>query len=326
MGQKATENGYSWPSRSRRQPAMVVSYNPGREFRFERFELSEMRPSRMRARFSSSSERVTERFRAMRKFASFALLMAAAAIGGAISGGLVASLSDDTGRPPSATASPTATPTAPSSPPPGLPDIPAIIANIRQSVVAIEVSVTVSLGPRTITQKAAGTGFVFTSDGMIATNAHVVDGARSISAALADGSIVAASLIGSDSASDLAVIHVEKSGLVPMTLGRSASLRVGDLVISVGNALALEGGPTASMGIVSALNRTITATDGSTLSHLIQTDAAINEGDSGGPLTNRSGELVGINTIGSTSAENIGFAIAIDEALPILNRLRTSGQ
>jgi putative serine protease PepD len=257
-----------------------------------------------------------------RKLGSFGLLLVAAAIAGAISGGLVVHF-EEPGTP--ASHEPVAVVTPPGGPP-GLPDIPAIIDNIRQSVVAIEVTTAVSLGPRTVTQEAAGTGFVLTSDGMIATNAHVVEGARSITVTLADGSVLPASVVGSNTASDLAVIRVDKSGLAPMALGKSANLRVGDIVISVGNALALEGGPTASMGIVSALNRTITASDGSTLSHLIQTDAAINEGDSGGPLTNRSGELVGINTVGSTSAENIGFAIAIDEALPILQRLRASSQ
>ncbi|HLF76589.1 MAG TPA: trypsin-like peptidase domain-containing protein [Dehalococcoidia bacterium] len=250
------------------------------------------------------------------------LLVAVAAIAGAISGGLVASLSKDGGpSETAATAQPPAAATPPSAPP-GLPDIPAIIANVRQSVVTIEVTVIGMIGPRSFTQRAAGTGFVLTSDGMIATNAHVISGAQSISVTLPDGSSVPASVVGSDSANDLAVVDIEKTGLTPMPLGKSNDLRVGDLVIAVGNALALPGGPTASMGIVSALNRTITATDGSSLSHLIQTDAAINEGDSGGPLTNRSGELIGINTIGSTSAENIGFAIAIDDAVPVLERLR----
>jgi S1-C subfamily serine protease len=167
---------------------------------------------------------------------------------------------------------------------------------------------------------------VLAADGIIATNAHVISGARAITVLLPDGSVLPATVVGTDAANDLAVVRIDRTGLMPMPLGKSADLRVGDLVIAVGNALALEGGPTASMGIVSALNRTVTTTDGRTVTHLIQTDAAINEGDSGGPLTNRSGQLIGINAIGATGAENIGFAIAIDEALAILERLRTSGQ
>jgi S1-C subfamily serine protease len=102
-------------------------------------------------------------------------------------------------------------------------------------------------------------------------------------------------------------------------------MRVGDMVMAIGNALALEGGPTVSLGIISAKDRTITAQDGSSLSHLIQTDAAINEGDSGGPLVNASGKVIGINTISASEAQNIGFAIAIDEAMEVIDGLIDGG-
>lgn len=260
---------------------------------------------------------------ALRGWSLLAFIVAVAAITGAISGGVVAHLSEGTTQ---QAAAPPAAAGTPAAPPPTLPDVPAIIEGIRQSVVAINVTTTVMLGPRPITTEGAGSGFVLSSDGMIATNAHVVADATKITATLPDGTVLPATLVGSDTTNDLAVVHVDRTGLTVMPLGQSSNMRVGDLVIAVGNALALEGGPTASMGIVSALDRTVTTSDGGSLSHLIQTDAAINEGDSGGPLTNRDGELVGINTIGTLSAENIGFAIEIDDALPILQRLRAGTQ
>ena len=117
------------------------------------------------------------------------------------------------------------------------------------------------------------------------------------------------------------MLKVSASGLVPVTYGRSADLNVGQWVIVVGNALALPGGPTASLGIVSALNRTITTSGGTTLTGLIQTDAGIEAGDSGGPLVDANGHVVGINTAGASGAPQIGFAIPIDEAIPILSSL-----
>jgi putative serine protease PepD len=248
------------------------------------------------------------------------VLLIAALVGG-VSGGLVAHFAEkDTNTTENGAAA--STPPPPST---ALPDIPTIISDISESVVTIDVKSRVSFGPRTIEQEAAGTGFVFSSNGLIATNAHVVEGASSISVQLPDGSSLVATLVGSDATHDLALIHIDRADLVPMPLGNSSDLQVGDLVIAVGNALALEGGPTASMGIVSALGRTVTTAEGDTLSHLIQTDAAINEGNSGGPLTDRAGDLVGINTIASTGAENIGFAIAIDDALPVLQALQAGG-
>jgi len=137
-----------------------------------------------------------------------------------------------------------------------------------------------------------------------------------------------AELVGIDSAADLALLRIKgASGLPAATLGASASLRVGDDVVAFGNALALEGGPTVTRGIVSALNRTLQS--GSVdMQGLIQTDAAISSGNSGGPLVNAAGEVVGINTAvavssESTTAENIGFAIPVDRVQPALQRLRT---
>ncbi len=205
-----------------------------------------------------------------------------------------------------------------------LPNVPQIIANARPSIVLIEVEVPVQLGPRTTISEATGTGFVFTADGLIVTNAHVVSGAQSIEVTLADGSSVAGTLAGMDLAADIALVQIDRTGLVPLTIGSSSNLKVGDFVVAIGNALALEGGPTASHGIVSALHRAVSV-ENQTLNNLIQTDAAINEGDSGGPLLDAAGAVVGINTIASTNAQNIGFCIPIDDALDVIARLESGG-
>ncbi|HEY0398619.1 MAG TPA: trypsin-like peptidase domain-containing protein, partial [Acidimicrobiia bacterium] len=163
------------------------------------------------------------------------------------------------------------------------------------------------------------------------TNNHVVDGASAITVTLADGRKLDARILGRDTNADLAVLKVDAGGLPAVKIGRSDALVVGDSVVAIGNALALDGGPTVTQGIVSALDRTISAgSQGSgqgseTLRHVLQTDAAINPGNSGGPLLDAAGEVVGINTAVAGDAQNIGFALAIDKALPIINTLK-SGQ
>ncbi len=215
---------------------------------------------------------------------------------------------------------PETTPTAVAS----LPNVPLIIANARPSIVLIEVQVPVQFGPRTTISEASGSGFIFTANGLIITNAHVVSGAQRITVTLADGSSLPGTLEGVDEAADIALVQIDRTGLVPLPIGNSADLQAGDFVVAIGNALALKGGPTASYGIVSALNRTV-AVENQTLSNLIQTDAAINEGDSGGPLLDAAGEVVGINTIASTNSQNIGFCIPIDDALDVIARLKAGG-
>jgi serine protease Do len=170
--------------------------------------------------------------------------------------------------------------------------------------------------------QAAGTGFVISSDGQIATNAHVVADATKIEVKFSDGSTAPAKVLGVDRTDDLAVVKVDKTGLKALPLGKSANLRIGEPVVAIGNALDLTGGPTATEGIVSALDRTIDTSDGEHLTHLLQTDAAINPGNSGGPLLTLDGEVVGINSAGSQDAQNIGFAIAIDTAKPIVEQLQ----
>jgi putative serine protease PepD len=185
---------------------------------------------------------------------------------------------------------------------------------------------------RFFAQSGAGTGIVLTKDGELLTNAHVVAGATSIKVTLGnDTQSHDATVIGADTNRDLALVKINGvSNLTTAELGNSGDLKVGDDVVAIGNALNLQGGMTVTEGIVSALNRSIDAggeagSDSESLDGLIQTDAAINPGNSGGPLVNSSGQVIGINTATSGDAQNIGFAIAIDNAKPVIDQLRKGG-
>ena len=173
--------------------------------------------------------------------------------------------------------------------------------------------------------RGVGTGFVVGSDGVIVTNCHVVQGASRISVFTSEEEPTRfnARVIGGDCEHDLAVLKVDATDLPTLSLGSSEDLRLGQQVVAIGYALALEGGPSVTAGIVSSLDRTIEVQDPQctvcpngirTYSDIVQTDAAINHGNSGGPLVDMSGRVVGINSAGTDSAENIGFAIAIDSA------------
>jgi serine protease Do len=208
-------------------------------------------------------------------------------------------------------------------------DVAAIVASLQASVVSVEASVSSGQGPFASQGSAAGTGVVV-GDGIILTNAHVVDGARSVAVtASGDDQARDAEVVASDTATDIAVLRVsDTDGLAVANLGSSSSTAVGDDVVAIGNALALEGGMTVTRGIVSALDRELD-TDNGTLTGLLQTDAAISSGNSGGPLVNASGQVIGINTAVATSgqgveASNIGFAIPIDKAMDEVDQMLSS--
>jgi putative serine protease PepD len=159
---------------------------------------------------------------------------------------------------------------------------------------------------------AQGTGFVIDSNGDIVTNHHVVENATSIKVTFADGTTADAKLVGSDATTDLAVIHVDvnSSELHPLAFGDSSALQVGDAVVAIGDPYGLEN--TVTAGIVSALDRTITSPNNHPIGGAIQTDAAINSGNSGGPLLNLSGQVIGVNSqIESSSGGNIGIGFAV---------------
>ncbi len=164
---------------------------------------------------------------------------------------------------------------------------------------------------RAVETGGAGTGMVLQADGLIVTNAHVVAGADRIQVRFADGSVHDAAVVGTDTPSDVAVIQADSvDGAATVDLA-TTDLRVGQTVIAIGNALDLEGGPTVTRGIISALDRSIETSD-ATLRGLVQTDAAINPGNSGGPLVDAAGRVVGMNTAVAGAAQNIGFAIPAD--------------
>jgi serine protease Do len=172
-------------------------------------------------------------------------------------------------------------------------------------------------GPR----RGAGTGFIIDAAGLILTNHHVVDGADRIMVRLTDGRNLHATRVGSDPDTDIALIKVESTRPLPYaTLGDSDSLRVGEWVVAIGNPLAYE--HTVTVGVVSFIGRKLFD---SSLDRYIQTDAAINFGNSGGPLINARGEVIGINAAISSRAANIGFAVPINQARAILPQLRDKG-
>ena len=177
---------------------------------------------------------------------------------------------------------------------------------------------------------ATGTGIIMSESGYIITNHHVIEGAGQLSVLTHDDQQYPAELIGSDTISDLAVLRIEADGLTAAEFGDSDSLRVGDSVVAIGDPLGIQLRGTMTSGIISAINRDLTVEDRKMT--LIQTDAALNSGNSGGPLINCYGQVIGINTMkmsnfysSSTTVEGIGFAIPIDTAKPIIDELIEKG-
>ncbi len=198
-----------------------------------------------------------------------------------------------------------------------------MVEDVRAAVVSVVALAEVQQGFTTDTRPQSGSGVVIDLDGHILTNHHVIEGADSFTVTLDDGRKLDAELVGSDPLTDLALLHVDGPSLPFIPFADPSAVRVGEWVIAIGNALALPGGPSVTLGIVSALDRSWGPDQSSVLYGLVQTDATINPGNSGGPLMNLNGEIVGINTavLRGGSVEGIGFAVGGETAIHVSNQL-----
>jgi putative serine protease PepD len=198
-----------------------------------------------------------------------------------------------------------------------------IAAAVAPSVVTLTATTTSQMGEG----ESVGTGVIINSNGELLTNAHVVEGAKTVQVRLMNETEpVKGTVLASDPQNDLALVKINATGLTAAVFADSKKVRLGDPVVAIGYALNLDGGPSVTSGIVSAIGRTIT-TDSGALDRLIQTDAAISSGNSGGPLVNDKAQVVGINTAVArgdmgTAANNIGFAISTEEVLRVVETLR----
>jgi putative serine protease PepD len=264
--------------------------------------------------------------------------LAAVALASGAGGAGVALLAggDQTVTPTITTAAPTARPAADVKTDGGL-SVNEIVRRTNSGVVDIKVRSSGGTSPDRFggpggggqESQAEGSGFVLDQDGHIATNQHVVDGATSIEVTFSNGHKASAKVVGTDASTDIAVIKVDAptSELHPLTLGDSSQVQVGDGAVAIGSPFGLEG--TVTTGIVSALNRTINAPNNFTIGGAIQTDAAINHGNSGGPLINSSGQVIGINAqIESDSGGNdgVGFAIPSNTVRRVAEQLISGGK
>ncbi|MCH7605845.1 MAG: trypsin-like peptidase domain-containing protein [Chloroflexi bacterium] len=215
-----------------------------------------------------------------------------------------------------------------------LPNVADTVERVRPAVVSIVVEViTRDLFGAPRSNFGSGTGVIFSPDGLVITNNHVIQGASTIIVTLDDGSQLEAGIVGADRLSDLAVLRIPGEEFTFMELKKGIKIRVGEWVIAIGNALALPGGPTVTVGVVSALGRTISGASGAGMYDMIQTDTVINPGNSGGPLISLNGELIGINTAvlrgggrGGPPIEGIGFAINMETVVLVSEQLIIDGR
>jgi S1-C subfamily serine protease len=205
--------------------------------------------------------------------------------------------------------------------------VPRIVARALPAVVSITTrQIEYDQFNQPTSTRGLGSGFLLDRSGHVLTNNHVVEGAEEIKVALTDGRVFRAAMVGADRFNDLAVLKIEGRDLPSLRLGASSKLAVGETVVAIGSPLWIEGGPTVTAGVVSALGRSMEQPGLPMLHNLIQTDAAINPGNSGGPLLNLRGEVVGINTAVIASAHGIGFAISTSTIKPIVAMLLAHGR
>lgn len=195
------------------------------------------------------------------------------------------------------------------------------VQTVKNAVVKIDVYKTVQGKLR---PAGSGSGFVFSSDGLIFTNSHVVAGAEKIMVSLLNENEIEAVLVGKDTDTDIAILKIYTNGYSLAKLGDSSQLQIGQLVIAIGNPLGYQ--HTVTTGVVSALGRTLRSQSGMLVDNIIQTDAALNPGNSGGPMITTDGEVVGVNTAIIQGAQGLSFSVAINTAKEIANQLMTTGK
>jgi S1-C subfamily serine protease len=198
------------------------------------------------------------------------------------------------------------------------------VERVAPAVVSIDVQQRGSKARRSRAQAGTGSGFVFAADGLILTNSHVVEHADDISVTLPDGRECTADLIGQDPDTDVAVVRISASDLSAVQFGDSRALRAGQLVIAIGNPYGFQ--HSVSSGVVSALGRSLRAKSGRLIEHVIQTDAALNPGNSGGPLVDSAGRVVGVNTAIIAGGQGLSFAVPIGTVEAVLPALLRDGR
>lgn len=201
-------------------------------------------------------------------------------------------------------------------------DIPTIAARARPSIVKVEV--------RTASGQSSASGVIFRNDGHVLTNAHVVEGASELTVQMSDGTRLPGRVVGGDPDTDLAVVKIQGTDLPIATLGSTTGLRVGQTAIAIGSPLGLDGGPSVSVGVISALSRSVRGESGKPLLDMIQTDASIAPGSSGGALLDSSGAVVGITTAiavdSRAGGESLGFATPVEIARDVAHQLIETGR
>src|SRR5256712_1831671 len=200
------------------------------------------------------------------------------------------------------------------------------VERLSESVVNIDsVRVTRNFSYGFVPIEGKGSGIIIDPHGLIITNNHVIDGAARVQVHLKDGRSFVGEVVGSDSSTDIAVIHVEAGNLPSANLGDSEHLKVGQIALAIGNSLGLQGGPTVSMGVISALGRPLPGAD-FIFEGLVQTDTAINPGNSGGPLADINGNVIGLNTAMIPYAQGVGFAIPSNTVKFVSNQILEHGR
>lgn len=205
-----------------------------------------------------------------------------------------------------------------------------VVENVAEKAMPSVVGITTSttretpMGPMAV--QGSGSGFIISEDGYILSNAHVVGKAgNKVKTLLNDGTEAEGKVVWSDETLDLGLVKIDKKGLQPLPMGDSDSINIGETAVAIGNPLGLDFQRSVTAGVISGLNRNIGEVQGNYMDGLIQTDASINQGNSGGPLLNSEGEVVGINSVKISTAEGLGFSIPINTAKPIIEQVIETG-